>query len=231
MIDRYAIIVAGGAGKRFGAPIPKQYVKLGGIPILLRTLRQVRACVPNENIVLVIPQCDFDAWLGLCARFGEVSPVLAASGSSRFHSVLSGIEALKSLPTAPDADALIAVHDGVRPLADCALFERGFECARATRAAVPVIPVIDSIRRVEADHTEALNRNTLRAVQTPQIFNYELLQSAYAVGFRPEFTDDASVVENAGAGIHVFDGDIRNIKITNKVDIVLAEYYLDGDQC
>lgn len=226
-MEKYVIIVAGGSGTRFGAPMPKQYVELCGVPIIIRTLQQAQCVVPNHNIITVIPESDFGMFSTMCSLYGVALPHLAPAGESRFHSVKSGLKLLESIAS---KNGLVAVHDGVRPFASAALYSRGFHTALQYGSAVPCIPMIDSVRKITGSETIALKRNNLRCVQTPQIFQLSLLADAYNVESSSEFTDDASVVEAAGSKIAIFDGDIRNIKITNPIDRVVAEYYLSHPQ-
>ncbi|MDE6716364.1 MAG: 2-C-methyl-D-erythritol 4-phosphate cytidylyltransferase [Muribaculaceae bacterium] len=226
-MEKYVIIVAGGSGTRFGAPTPKQYVELCDVPIIIRTLQQAQRVVAENNIVTVIPESDFDMFTAMCNKYGLTLPHLARAGESRFHSVKSG---LRKLTTLAPQDVLVAVHDGVRPFASAALFNRGFKAAMKYGAAVPCIPMIDSVRAINDTTTTALKRDNLRCVQTPQVFQLSVLANAYNAEPSAEFTDDASVVEAAGGKIEIFDGDIRNIKITNPIDRVVAEYYLSHPQ-
>lgn len=223
-MEKYIIIVAGGSGTRFGAPLPKQYVELRGIPILVRTLMQALKVVPVENIITVIPQTDFSLFSEMCTTHKIPTPKLASAGNTRYHSVKSGLETLKKIAC---GEVLVAIHDGVRPLASSSLFESGFNTASIYGAAVPGIPLIDSVRQVTDNTTKAIDRKTLRAVQTPQVFHLKQLLDAYTNNYNSSFTDDASVVEANGGKIAIFNGEIANIKITTPVDIAIAEYYID----
>lgn len=222
-MEKYAIIVAGGSGSRFGAPLPKQYVELSGIPIIIRTLQQVQIVVSTDHIVVVIPEADFGMFREMCNSHNISEPHLAASGATRFLSVKSGLSLLHSI--APNG-GLVAIHDGVRPFASPTLFDSGFKVAQKYGAAVPCVPMIDSVRVVNGTETSSLKRENLRCVQTPQVFDILTLVKAYDTEPLPKFTDDASVMEASGKKIAIFDGEIENIKITNPIDQVVAEYYL-----
>lgn len=220
------IIVAGGSGRRMGAGIPKQFLPLGGRPVLLRTMEAIAAAVPEAETVVVLPAAHIGTLHELCERFGcTVRYRATAGGASRFESVEAGLKAL------PDDCSLIAVHDGVRPLVTADMLRRGLDCARTNRTAVPVIPVTDTIREVAADgSSHTIDRSKLRAVQTPQIFDGELLRRAYrdaaAMNDKSRFTDDASVVEDFGTAISLYEGSRENLKLTTPADMTIAEAIL-----
>lgn len=220
------IIVAGGSGLRMGAGIPKQFLPLGGRPVLLRTLEAIAAAVPDAETVVVLPAAHIGTLHELCERFGcTVRYRATAGGASRFESVEAGLKTL------PDDCSLIAVHDGVRPLVTADMIRRGLDCARTNRTAVPVIPVTDTIREVAADgSSHTIDRSKLRAVQTPQIFDGELLRRAYrdaaAMNDKSRFTDDASVVEDFGTAISLYEGSRENLKLTTPADMTIAEAIL-----
>lgn len=220
------IIVAGGSGLRMGAGIPKQFLPLGGRPVLLRTMEAIAAAVPEAETVVVLPAAHIGTLHELCERFGYTVHYRAtAGGASRFESVEAGLKAL------PDDCSLIAVHDGVRPLVTADMLRRGLDCARTNRTAIPVIPVTDTIREVAADgSSHTIDRSKLRAVQTPQIFDGELLRRAYrdaaATNDKSRFTDDASVVEHFGTVISLYEGSRENLKLTTPADMTIAEAIL-----
>lgn len=220
------IIVAGGSGRRMGAGIPKQFLPLGGRPVLLRTMEAIAAAVPEAETVVVLPAAHIGTLHELCERFGcTVRYRATAGGASRFESVEAGLKAL------PDDCSLIAVHDGVRPLVTADMIRRGLDCARTNRTAVPVIPVTDTIREVTAEgSSHTIDRSKLRAVQTPQIFDGELLRRAYrdaaAMNDKSRFTDDASVVEHFGTAISLYEGSRENLKLTTPADMTIAEAIL-----
>lgn len=220
------IIVAGGSGLRMGAGIPKQFLPLGGRPVLLRTMEAIAAAVPEAETVVVLPAAHIGTLHELHERFGcTVRYRATAGGASRFESVEAGLKAL------PDDCSLIAVHDGVRPLVTADMIRRGLDCARTNRTAVPVIPVTDTIREVTAEgSSHTIDRSKLRAVQTPQIFDGELLRRAYrdaaAMNDKSRFTDDASVVEDFGTVISLYEGSRENLKLTTPADMTIAEAIL-----
>ena len=222
-----AIIVAGGSGTRFGAEVPKQFLELGGRPILMRT---IEAFGENRDgsfdVIVTLPLGQMALWQQLCREYSfEVPHRVVAGGETRWHSVKN---ALDSIGDITDVD-VIAVHDGVRPLAGPDLIDRVLEAARRDCAAIPVVMLNDSVRQVDGNASHALDRSTLRAVQTPQAFDARLLVDAYSLPFETTFTDDASVVERYGHGVTLVEGDPMNLKITRPMDLALAEYLLNTD--
>lgn len=207
------IIAAGGRGSRFGSQTPKQFLSLGGKPVLHHAAdRLIRALAGALTVVVIDP-----AW----ADMAPPGAILAAPGHSRWESVRNALDACSAEP----ADVIL-VHDGARPLPDPAMIRRVADACREHQGAIPVVPVTDSLRRV--DGTPA-DRSQFRAVQTPQAFRADLLRRAYALPEQPDFTDDASVMSAAGfTDIALVDGDPRNLKITLPFDLRIAELYLDG---
>ena len=222
-----AIIVAGGSGTRFGAQLPKQFLELKGRPILMRTIEAFGQCGDcSFDIVVTLPADQMDLWQQLCHRYGiDVPHRVVPGGETRWHSVKN---ALDSIVDINDVD-IIAVHDGVRPLVTAELIGRTIETARRDGAAIPVVTLNDSVRQVKGEISHALDRSTLRAVQTPQAFDARLLHDAYSLLYQPTFTDDASVVERAGHPVTLVEGDPHNLKITRPMDLALAEYLLNQD--
>lgn len=214
------IIVAGGAGKRCGGRIPKQFALLGGVPVLARTIGSFARALPGAAIVVVLPAEHTGFWHNLCARFDVAPHTVAEGGTERFHSVRNGLAAL------PDDVALVAVQDAVRPLGSVKLIRRTTALAAEQGSAVPVVAATDSYRTVEAEESHTLDRSSLRIVQTPQCFHADLLREAYRTDFNPAFTDDASVVEAAGHRVRLCDGERHNIKITTPEDFAVAEALL-----
>jgi len=225
---RYAIIVAGGSGKRFGSEVPKQFLQLDGKPVLMRTIEKFDQA--GATIVVVLPNEHQEMWIDMCKKCNfAVSHTIADGGTTRFESVKNGIAAIDGLV---DGD-LVAVHDGVRPLASVDLIDLCYTTAQTTGSAIPVINPSDSIRQVMDDgNSRQLLRSSLRAVQTPQTFKAELLQGAYDVEESPLFTDDASVVEHAGNKVTLVEGEVFNIKITTPIDMIIAtELIKNGTAC
>ena len=222
-----AIIVAGGSGTRFGAQLPKQFLELKGRPILMHTIEAFGHCGDcSFDIVVTLPADQMDLWQQFCHKYGfDVPHRVVPGGETRWHSVKN---ALDSIVDINDVD-IIAVHDGVRPLVTAELIDRTIETARCDGAAIPVVTLNDSVRQVNGEISHALDRSTLRAVQTPQAFDARLLHDAYSLPYQPTFTDDASVVECAGHLVSLVEGDPHNLKITRPMDLALAEYLLNQD--
>ena len=222
-----AIIVAGGSGTRFGAELPKQFLELGGKPILMRS---IEAFANSGNcpvdVIVTLPSDQMDLWQRLCDRYGFGVPHrVVPGGETRWHSVK---HALDSMGDVNEVD-VIAVHDGVRPMVTADVICRTIAAARRDGAAIPVVALNDSVRQVVGEASHALDRSTLRAVQTPQAFDARLLLDAYSLPYQPTFTDDASVVEQLGHPITLVEGDPHNLKITRPMDLALAEYLLNSN--
>lgn len=214
---KIAIIVAGGKGERMNADIPKQFLEINGLPILMHTLRVFHRFDPAMKLILVLPAVQFGFWKELCHKhaFGLLHQVVEG-GTTRFHSVRNGIAAVA------DARALIAVHDGVRPLVSHDTIQRCFDAALSHQAAIPVVELVDSIRQLTETGSIHADRSTFRLVQTPQIFDAALLREAYEQEFSAFFTDDASVVEALGHKVELVEGNRENIKITTEFDLRVA---------
>ena len=215
----YVIIVAGGKGLRMGSDIPKQFLPIGGKPVLMRTLERFREYSEELQIILVLPKAQQDYWqqLGRDYHF-TVSYQLADGGETRFHSVQHGLALIPD-----DAKGVVGVHDGVRPFPSIDVIRNCYETAREQKAVVPVIPVVETIRHV----TEGTKpRGDYRLVQTPQTFDIQLLKAANRQPYDDNFTDDASVVEAYGHPITLVDGNRENIKITTPYDLKIAEALL-----
>jgi len=214
---KFAIIVAGGKGERMQTDIPKQFIEIQGKPILMYSIENFIRYDISIQIILVLPTGQIEFWHTLCKKHAfEIPHKIVTGGQSRFDSVKKGLDAV-NLP------ALIAVHDGVRPLVSVETIIRCFKGAEKYGTAIPVIELVDSIRQITETGNQSVDRNTYKLVQTPQIFNGELLKKAYKQEFSTLFTDDASVVEAMGTKIHLVEGNRENIKITTEFDLRIAE--------
>lgn len=220
MAKRGVIIVAGGSGSRMQASLPKQFLMLGGMPVVARTINTCSEALPGAEIVVVLPEEHIPLWKNLVARFDVAVHKVVAGGKERFYSVRCGLAALS------DEVEYIAVHDGVRAMASKKLILRTMLAAEQHDAVIPVIDCVDSYRRVEGDDSVIVPRSTLRIVQTPQTFKASVLRRAYDVAFSPLFTDDASVVEAMGHRITLVEGERTNVKLTTPDDMEYAEYLL-----
>lgn len=213
----YAIIVAGGKGLRMNTEIPKQFLLLNNIPILMHSIQAFYNYNSQIKIIVVLPKSQIEYWKSLCVQYNfTISHSIICGGDERFFSVQAGL-------TDIDSEGFVAIHDGVRPLVTPELIERGFACAQQYGSAVPVVDSTDSIRILENDTNYSIDRNKVKRVQTPQIFDVKQLISAYSCEYLPFFTDDASVWEHAGNTIYCYAGNEHNIKITNQSDLEYAE--------
>lgn len=224
MAEIGVIIVAGGAGLRMGGALPKQFLMLGNEPILARSINRIREALPKAEIVVVLPEEHIPLWKNIVARFDVAAHKIAKGGRERFYSVKNGLQELSQ-----DVK-LVAVHDAVRPLASKRLIIRLILEAEKSAAVIPTLPPVDSFRQIHGDDSTIIDRATLRIVQTPQLFSAELLRKAYEQEFSATFTDDASVVELAGAKITLCEGERQNIKITTPEDLIIAEAIIAANE-
>lgn len=217
---KLTIIVAGGSGTRMGASVPKQFLPLGGRPVLMRTIEAFLA-VPDMRVVLVLPAAQAQTWRSLCRDHGFFADYdIANGGATRFESVRNGLALQKG-------EDLIGVHDGVRPLVTPQFIGRLFADAEAFGSAIPALPSVESVRILMPDGTSrSADRSKVLMVQTPQVFRSSLLLKAYGQPYTPLFTDDASVVEANGAHVHISEGLKGNIKLTTPADMLSAEALL-----
>lgn len=215
--------MAAGSGSRMGAELPKQFLELDGKAILHKTIELFRDAVPGVRVITVLPEAYIDYWKDYCIRRNFTCPqVLVKGGITRFHSVKNALERV------PDG-ALVAVHDGVRPLVTEKFLREIFAAAEDVNGLIPVLPCIDTMKVLKSENevlksvsgVEA-DRSVLYGAQTPQIFRSELLKQAYQQPFSPAFTDDASVMEKNGKSLSYVIGERLNIKITTQEDLILA---------
>jgi 2-C-methyl-D-erythritol 4-phosphate cytidylyltransferase len=219
MSKKYVIIVAGGKGVRTGWDLPKQFMILNGRPILMHTIAAFYDYDPSIRIILVLPEDYIAHWSRLCADYRfDIPCQVVTGGTTRFQSVRKGLEKV-------ERGAIVGVHDGVRPLINRQLIAKLYETAETEKGAYPVIPLIDSIREIQNDgESRSLDRSKFRLVQTPQVFLSDILIDAYNQEYRDDFTDDVSVVEATNTiRPAMVEGNPENIKITTKVDLIIAE--------
>ena len=216
-MKKTVIIVAGGHGSRMNSDIPKQFIEIKGQPVLMHTIERFYAYDNDISIILVLPENQIDYWEKLCeGKDFSIPHQITKGGETRFHSVKNGLILAENTN-------LIAVHDGVRPFVNIETIARCFDAAERQQAVIPVVDSVDSLRKVTDSGNEACNRSQYKLVQTPQMFNAELLQKAYEQEYDAVFTDDASVVEKLGYCIYLVEGNRENIKITTAFDLKLAE--------
>ena len=243
----YVIIVAGGKGLRMGGEVPKQFLPIGGLPVLMRTMERFREYSASLQIVLVLPKAQQTYWLELCEKYrfpkpsleisgtylrekwhlsqgkvalipdeGLCSYLLADGGETRFHSVQNGLALIPD-----DVEGVVGVHDGVRPFVSVDVIRRCYETARTAKAVIPVVPVVETLRHIPSQKN--VMRSDYCLVQTPQVFDIQLLKAANRQPYRDTFTDDASVVESYGHPVTMVEGNRENVKITTPFDLKIAE--------
>jgi 2-C-methyl-D-erythritol 4-phosphate cytidylyltransferase len=220
-VKQYVIIVAAGKGSRMQLPIPKQFIKLEGKPVMLHSMQAFVTYHPGIQIILVLPKDQFETWEKIVQEYNVTIPVqVTAGGETRFESVRNGLALI------PEEDALVGIHDAVRPLVSQKTISGAFKSAERYGSGIPAVPMSDSIRQIESKRSVAVDRSRYCIVQTPQCFQVRLLKKAYKQEYRYIFTDDASVVEADGNEVNLVDGNLENFKITTRMDLVLAEALL-----
>ena len=219
-MKKHVIIVAGGKGLRMGGDIPKQFLPIGGKPVLMRTIEAFYSYDPSIHIILVLPLAQQAYWKHLCETYHFVlSHDIADGGETRFHSVKNGLALVQG-------PGLVGVHDGVRPFVSVEVIRRCYDLAKVQKAVIPVVDVVETLRHLTDAGSETVSRNDYKLVQTPQVFDVELLKQAYAQEFTPFFTDDASVVEAMGIPVYLAEGNRENIKITTPFDLKVGSALL-----
>ena len=216
-MKKIALIVAGGKGERINADIPKQFLLLNNLPILMHTLN---AFTDFDKRILVLPQSQIENWKTLCGEYNfALKHMLVAGGINRFGSVKNGLRKV-------DEGSIVAIHDGVRPLISKNLTNKLIATTKKGIGVVPVVPVKDSLRKVDGNNSKAVSRSSLYKVQTPQCFFASTIKDAYKQNFSLFFTDDASVLESNVGKIITILGEGKNIKITTKEDLRIAEVFM-----
>ncbi|WP_244139390.1 2-C-methyl-D-erythritol 4-phosphate cytidylyltransferase [Mucilaginibacter ginkgonis] len=217
-ISYYAIIVAGGSGSRMRSDVPKQFLLLNGLPVMMHTIQAFAQSTFRPKIILALPRQFHGYWKDLCDEYNfDLTHEIVAGGETRFHSVKNALQLIT------DSDALVAIQDAVRPLTPVAVIDEAYKVAAQTGAAVAAVQSRDSIRQMHNGVSKNLRRDEIYLVQTPQTFRYNLLKAAYEQPYHDGFTDDASVVESLGETITLIEGSYTNLKITYPEDIALAE--------
>jgi len=222
-MKHYAIIVAGGTGTRMQSAVPKQFLLLNGLPVLMHTIQAFTQSTIKPDIILVLPAAYHDYWKELCHTHQFNTPhTLVTGGESRFHSVKNGLDQISA-----DDSTLVAIHDAVRPLTSSHIIETSYQYAQEHGTAVTAVKSRDSVRQLVNGKSVSLLRDQIYLIQTPQTFKVSLLKKAYKQPYSEHFTDDASVVEQDGVEIHLTEGSHQNIKITFPEDIAIAELLLN----
>lgn len=223
-MKKFAIIVAGGTGKRMGTEIPKQFLEINGKPILMHTIRAFHDFDFETKLILILPKEQQKFWNELCLKHSfSINHHIAEGGETRFQSVKNGLKLIKG-------EGIIFIHDGVRPLVNQKTIERCFETAQKSGNAIPVLPVNESLRKLNGFENISVDRSLFFSVQTPQTFQTDQIQAAYQQIYNPDFTDDASVAEKAGFKIFMVEGNRENIKITTPIDLIVAETLLKNSK-
>ena len=219
-MKKSVLIVAGGKGLRMGGEIPKQFLPVGGKPVLMRTVEAFYQYDSSLDIILVLPREQQEYWRELCKEYSfDISCRIADGGETRFHSVKNGLELVE--------EGLVGVHDGVRPFVSREVIARCFDVAEQEHAVIPIIGMIETVRHIAADGKSlTVNRDDYKLVQTPQVFSVSLLKKAYNQPYSSLFTDDASVVEALGETVRLVEGNRENIKLTTPFDLKIAEALL-----
>lgn len=221
-MQRWIIIVAGGIGSRMGGDVPKQFIPLKGRAIIRHTMARFHTALPDARQIIVLPAQHMAAFEDVIAQDPVSFPYQTTSGGdTRFASVKNGLSLI------PDTPGIVGIHDAVRPLVPIDVIRHTFSVAAASGAAIPVIPVQDSIRHISNGDSKAVSRDAYRIVQTPQCFRQSWLRQAYDTIYKPAFTDDASVVEAAGRKVALVEGAVENIKITTPDDLQMAIFWLE----
>jgi 2-C-methyl-D-erythritol 4-phosphate cytidylyltransferase len=219
-MDLYVVIVAGGSGKRMGADIPKQFLNLAGRPVLMHTIERFKSFNDAIEIITVLPENQLRYWVDLQKKHSfDVPHTLVKGGLHRFISVKNGLKFVNT-------PSLVAIHDGVRPFVTVDTIKRCFETAEKLGNAIPAVSPSDSLRVLTDKGSMPLNRMHVKQIQTPQVFNAELIKKAYLQEYITEFTDDATVLEKMGEKINLVDGNRENIKITNPEDLLISSALL-----
>jgi 2-C-methyl-D-erythritol 4-phosphate cytidylyltransferase len=220
LIKKFAVIVAGGNGSRMKKDIPKQFLELKGLPVLMHTINAFFFYDTSIEFIIVLAEKEITRWKKLIDKYSfPVKHVVVAGGETRFHSVKNGLDKIKS-------DGIVFIHDGVRPLVSDKTIDKCFQTAVKKGNALPVVPPSESLRKVTGNQNKSVNRNNYFLVQTPQTFRVTLIKKAYDQDYSDKFTDDASVLESTGTKINLVEGNRENLKITYSEDLYIAETFM-----
>jgi 2-C-methyl-D-erythritol 4-phosphate cytidylyltransferase len=216
-VQKYVIIAAGGIGMRMKSHIPKQYLAVNDVPIIIHTINKFQFAIPGIRIIVVLSADKINSWEQFCLENDfKFNHEICVGGETRFHSIKKGLGLIQE-------HALVAIHDAVRPLVTVALIQDIFKHAEANGNAVPAVKMDQAVRVIENGINKSVDRSNYRIIQTPQCFHSDILRKAYQQNYEESFTDDATVVERTGTNINLIEGDINNIKITTQQDMLIAE--------
>lgn len=216
-MKKTVIITAGGIGKRMGTKLPKQFLLINGKPILWLTLKRFYDYNPAMELILTLPEDWVTYWENVCENYEQIPHQIVSGGKERYHSIQNALQHANG--------DLIAIHDGVRPFVNDDTLNNCFDLAQEKGSAIPCLPLKESLRQKDNDLSKAVDRSLYLSVQTPQVFQNELIKEAYTLPFTPDITDDASLVEKLGKVAHTCLGNEENIKITSKSDLLWAEVF------
>lgn len=220
VMNKVAVIVAGGNGTRMNSTLPKQFLLLKGKPILYYTIQTFLQSYNDLKIILVLPEEYIAAGQEIIDAFFDYKRIqITAGGRTRFHSVQNGLALITE-------ESMVFVHDGVRCLLTTALVKRCYEAAIELGSAIPVVDCKDSVRLIKGELNEAIDRSRVKLVQTPQTFHSKILLPAFKIDYKDKFTDEATVVEAFGLKVNLVEGEENNIKITKPADLIVAEQLL-----
>ena len=223
-MKKFIIIVAGGSGLRMGTERSKQFLELCGKPVLMHTIQCFVNFDTECELILVLPIAQQEFWAQLCLKHSFSLPhQVTSGGETRFHSVLNGLKQIQG-------EGIVFIHDGVRPLVSHQTLKRCYEMAQKDGNAIPVLPISESLRKLEGDQNTSVDRSLYFSVQTPQTFRSDQILQSYLQPYEPGFTDDATVVERAGFKIQLVEGNPENIKITTPTDLIIAEAFIRATQ-
>ena len=213
------IITAGGIGRRMNSTVPKQFIEVNGLPILMHTIKRFYDYDSSCEIILTLPEDWLIYWSEMRIKYNFQIP---------HHVVSGGVERYDSIKNALDHchTEIIGVHDGVRPLVSKETIHRCLELVKKEGAVIPVLGLKESIRKMEGDFSIALERKEYFTVQTPQFFTSDILNKAYHLPFHDKITDDASLVEEAGFKISLVEGNEENIKVTTPFDLKIINLFI-----
>lgn len=218
------IIVAGGSGNRMQSAIPKQFLPLNGLPVIMHSINAFVSFKKDIEVIIALPENYFIYWKEICAEYDFIiKHTLSKGGSTRFETVKNALKLTGN-------KGLVAIHDAVRPLVSLQTIDLAFRRAGEKGNAIPVIPVVDSVRQTSGESNKPVDRTALCQVQTPQVFRKELIKKAYETASHGDYSDDATVLESMGEKIWLVEGNIENIKITYLRDLRLAELIMNGEQ-
>ncbi len=220
-MKKYVVLVAGGNGSRMNSTVPKQFLLLKGKPVLYYTIKAFLEAYEDVQIILVLPEEHIAAGQEIIDAFFDYNRIqITLGGRTRFHSVQNGLQLVTD-------ESIVFVHDAVRCMVTSDLIHRCYEAVLEFGSAVPVVDAKDSIRLISAEGNDAVDRDLIKLVQTPQAFYSKILLPAFVIDYKEKFTDEATVVEAFGLKVHLVQGDDNNLKITRPVDLLIAEKLLE----